>query len=158
MPLAIVWLLTVAEPAPLPVAWQGTYTGTMVVNALADPKKTIPITLEVVPEKEGSGVTWKMTFVDGPQSSVKDYRLVPTARPGEFMLDEKNGLQLPTRVAGNVMISTFEVGGTLLVARYELKAQTLTYEIQSYGKPADSAPGVKTFALKSLQTAELTKK
>lgn len=64
---------------------------------------------------------------------------------------------MPTRVAGNVTISTFEVGGTPLVARLERKDGTPTCEIPCCDKPADPAPGVKSFPLKRLLTAERTK-
>lgn len=40
----------------------------------------------------------------------------------------------------------------------EWKARTLTCQIQNDDKPADSAPGVRSFPLMSFQTALLTKK
>lgn len=153
--------LSAGEPA-LPANWHGTWAGTLTVNALNPKTQTVPVTLEIAPDKDGPGFVWKTTYGDA-RKTVKDYRLIPGKTPGTFTLDEKNGIVLEERLAGNVLTSTFEVGGTLLVSRYELTADAIKLEILSFGKATetggkDGVPVVKNLPLVGVQTAGLKKK
>lgn len=158
---ALLTVTAAADPA-LPAEWHGTWTGTLTVNALKPNSPTVPVTFELLPEKDGPAYRWRMTYDEGAKARVKDYRLVPGKTAGTFTLDEKNGIALETRLAGKVLVSTFEVGGNLLVSRNELRSETMLFEIQTFGKASETGggavPKVMNYPLIGVQSAEFRKK
>lgn len=150
-----------ADTPALPEGWHGTWAGTMVMTNAADRRTEVPVVMEIGPAKEGKGFTWKTTYGDGDKQVVKDYVLVPDGdKPGRFVCDEKNGIGLAARLVDGVMFSTFEVGGAVLTARYELKEKGLRFEITS-AKPAKEKTGggqVQDYPVDVVQVAELKKK
>ena len=150
-----------ADKPALPDEWHGTWAGTMVMTNAADKRTEVPVVMEIGPAKEGKGFTWKTTYGDGDKKVVKDYVLVPDGeKPGRFVCDEKNGIGLAARLVDGVMFSTFEVGGAVLTARYELKEKGLRFEITS-AKPAKEKTGggqVQDYPVDVVQLAELKKR
>lgn len=150
-----------ADKSPLPAEWHGTWTGTMAITNPADKRTEVPVEMEIGPTKDGKGITWKTTYGDGDKKVVKDYVLVPDAeKPGRFIIDEKNGIGLAARLVDGVMYSTFEVGGAVLTARYELREKGLQFEITS-AKPAKEKTGdgkVQDYPVDMVQVVELKRK
>jgi hypothetical protein len=160
--LALVVPVADEKPA-LPVAWHGTWRGTLVIDG---PKKQeVPVTLKIEPLKDGS-FAWVATYA-GPKEVVKDYKLVPDPKqPNRFQVDENNGIILDSRLVGNVLYSVFAVEGpagqapVLLTARYELRGDVLHLEVTS-AVPAAEKTGkgqVQSYPVTAVQTAELRKK
>lgn len=150
-----------ADKPALPAEWHGTWAGTMVITSAADKRTEVPVVMEIGPAKDGKGFTWKTTYGDGDKKVVKDYLLLPDAeRPGRFTVDEQNGIGLAARLVDGVMYSTFEVGGAVLTARYELREKGLRFEITS-ARPAKEKTGdgkVQDYPVDVVQAAELRKK
>lgn len=158
--LLLAFALAADKPA-LPEEWHGTWTGTMVMTNAADKRTEVPVVMEIGPAKDGKGFTWKTTYGDGDKQVVKDYVLVPDAeRPGRFVVDEKNGIGLAARLVDGVMYSTFEVGGAVLTARYELREKSLRFEITSAmaAKEKTGNGQVQDYPVAVVQVAELKKK
>lgn len=146
-----------AEKPVLPAAWHGEWTGELTVFAPDGKTTTVPLTLVIKPLDGADGVTWKTTY-GGPKAVVKDYKLLPGDQAGRFRIDEGGGLVLDTRLDGNVLLSTFAVGETVLTARYELSGGKLRQEVTSAKKAGDKLPGgVLGYQVTSVQRAELTK-
>jgi hypothetical protein len=159
--LLVALALTADKPTPLPADWHGTWTGTFVISGPADKSSEAPVVMVIEPIKDSAAVTWKTTFGKGEKEVVKDYTLVPVAdKPGRFVVDEKNGIELAARLVNGVLYSTFEVGGAVLTARYELRDKAIRFEITS-AKPAKAKTGdgqVQDYPVDVVQAAELKRK
>lgn len=150
------------QPAPaLPREWHGTWAGTLVITPATGTPSEVAISLRVAPIEGSRSLTWAITYGKGEKASVRDYRLVPDGdHGGRFKIDEGNGVLLDARLTGTVLYSQFEVGGALLTARYELRGDTLRFEIVS-AKPAAAKTGngqVQGYVVNVVQSAELKKK
>ena len=150
------------EPQPatgLPPAWQGTWKGTMVIHGPAGQRSDVPLVFRVAPLPGSTALTWVMTYGTGEKTMVKDYKLVPVpGKPGRFQIDEKNGITLDARLADQVLYSQFGVGKALLTARYELRGDTLWFEVTS-AQPAPTKTGgqVQGYIVDVVQAAALKK-
>lgn len=158
--LAAVLLAPAADAPALPADWHGTWTGTMVVTGPTDKTTEVPVVMVIEPVKDSKAVTWKTTY-KGEKEVVKGYKLVQDGdKPGRFVVDEGNGIELSARLVGGVLYSTFEVGGAVLTARYELRDKVLRFEITS-ARPAKVKTGdgkVQDYPVDVVQTAELKRK
>jgi hypothetical protein len=156
------FLLGGAQPAtsPLPAAWHGTWVGKLNIAGPGDKRHDVPISLKIEPIKNSRDVTWATTFGTGEKSMLRDYKLVPDGdKAGRFRIDEQNGVALDAWLVNRVLYSQFEVGGSFLTARYELRGNTLFLEITSTKPAAEKvAKGkVQPQSLEVVQTAELQK-
>jgi hypothetical protein len=146
---------------PLPPEWLGTWSGKLLIHGSAAKPTEVSMSLKIEPIKGTTEATWVITYGDGDKASVRDYKLVPDGdKPGRFKIDERNGIILDIRLTGSVMHSQFEVGGNLIMARYELRGDTLRLEFTS-AKPAAEKTGkgqVLSYPVDTVQTAELKKK
>jgi hypothetical protein len=150
------------EPANLlPAAWHGSWAGKLAIAGPADMPSEVPVVLKIEPIKGTREVTWAITYGEGDKEMVRDYKLVPAGnKPGRFRIDERNGTFLDARLVNGVIYSQFEVGGALLTARYELRDDSLRFEVTS-SKPAaeKTANGkVQGYVVEVIQAAELKKK
>jgi hypothetical protein len=146
--------------AALANEWHGTWRGTLIITSPADKQSEVPLVFKVEPIKGTHAVRWAMTYGEGDKAVVKDYKLVPVPeQPGRFQIDEGNAVALDARLVNGVIYSQFEVGGYLLTARYELRGETLRFEVTS-SKPAAKKTGgnIQGYLVEVVQTAELRKK
>jgi hypothetical protein len=145
----------------LPPEWHGTWTGKLAITGPTDKPSEVPVALKIEPIKGTRATTWAITYGEGDKAMVRDYQLLPDGdKPDRFLIDERNGTILPARLVSGVMYSQFEVGGSLLTARYELRGDTLRFEVTA-SKPAaeKTANGkVQGYVLDVVQAAELKKK
>ena len=165
----IIVLLLVAEAvandkkpgAPLSTEWQGTWTGKLAIAGPNDERSEVPVALKIEPIKGTSELTWAITYDEGAKAVVRDYKILPTGEnPHRLRIDEKNGVVLEARLVNNVIYSQFAVGGGLVTARYELKGNTLRFEVTS-SKPAGQKTGegrVQGYVFDVVQSAELKRK
>lgn len=144
----------------LPAGWHGTWAGTMTSTTAADKATEVPLVLVVAPIAGSADLTWKATFGTGEKAVVKDYRLVPEKdAPGRFKIDERNGSVLDARLVGGVLYSTFEAGGIVFAARYELRGDAIRYELTTAKRGDKTAAGqVQHYRIEVVQAAELRKK
>jgi hypothetical protein len=158
----VLGLLLAADPKPasLPADWHGEWTGTLGMTSRNDTKTDVPVRLKIGPISGSDDLTWKLTYGTGDNQQTKDYKLVPTKTAGRFRIDEQNGIVLDARLVGGVLYSQFEVGGSWLTARYELRDGKLRFEVTS-AKPAAEKTGgkaVQGYEVGAVQTADLTKR
>jgi hypothetical protein len=147
-----------ALKSPLPVSWHGDWAGTLVMLGPANKPTEVALKFTVAPLPGTRDLTWKLTYGDGAKSVVKDYILKPDGdKPGRFLLDEQNGVILEMRLANDKLYSLFQVGETLLTARYELRGEAIHFEVTS-AKPTPAKTGqgqVQGFTTEAVQSAEL---
>lgn len=149
------------KSAALPAKWHGTWAGKMTLTGAGDKANEVALTLKIDPIKDTRDITWVLTYGDGEKAVVKDYKLVPHGdKAGRFRIDERNGVELDARLVGGVLYSHFEVGGSWLTARYELREDVLRVEVTS-AKPAAEKTGkgkVQGYTVEAVQAAELRRR
>ncbi len=150
------------EPTTLlPPAWHGSWAGKLAIADATDKPSEVPVVLKIEPIKDTREVTWTITYGEGDKGIVRDYKLVPHGdKPARFRIDERNGTFLDARLVNSVIYSQFEVGGSLLTARYELRGDTLRFEVTSSKPAAEKTANGKMqgYVVDVVQAAELKKK
>lgn len=121
------------QPPPLthtlPAEWHGVWSGSL-QSVGADTLTTMH--LEVAPLDEQPGATWRITYGDGRNASVRDYRMIPGAAADRFYIDENNGILIDTRLAGDTLHSAFMMAESLAFATYRLHEETIEFEISIF--------------------------
>ncbi len=151
-----------AKPAAsLPPEWHGTWSGKLAISGMPNGPTELPIVLKIEPIKGTHEFTWVIVYGEGTKATVRDYKLVPDSeKPDRFRIDERNGIVLDARLCNGVMFTQFEVSGSWLTARYELRGDTLRFEVTT-AKPASEKTGdgkVQGYRLEIVQMAEMRKK
>ena len=145
--------------APLPPEWHGTWSGKLAIANAAGKTSEVAMSLKIEPIKGTNELTWAITYGEGEKASLRNYKLVPGDKTDRFTIDERNGTLLDARLVNGVIYSQFEVGGNLLGARYELRGDTLRFEITSAKLADKTGKGkVQGYRVEVVQTAELKKK
>lgn len=149
----------------LPKEWLGIWVGEMVITNPRNEKTSVPVKLEIASLRDSENLTWVTTYGDKETDSkvpnvVKEYELVPgKEKPGQFMIDEKNGIMLPSRLVENVLYSQFVVGESSITARYELVADQIQFEIISTKQiSVEEKSMVKPFNINVIQRVKLKRK
>lgn len=176
-----------AAPPAFPADWAGVWGGR--VRAARPGPGTGPdakpmefaMELRIAPEAPEAGEmpsrwTWTIVYGEGERRQERAYTLiVKDAAKGLYEIDEHNSIVLPATLVNGVLVSPFEVGGSLLVASYELQSwdppgappaakveECLEFRIitvasghaaSTGGK--DGAPEVRGFPVASFQQARL---
>lgn len=76
------------------------------------PAQVIPMELDIQP-LGAKRWTWTITY-DIEQETTRAYELVQDSVSGQWMIDEKNGIQLPQIRIGGRIVSSFSVMGELI--------------------------------------------
>lgn len=148
------------DPAILPSEWYGRWTGKMQIFGPAGKTTDVDLELEIAPIDGSRDIKWITTYApSGPKKMVKDYKLIPGNGPNRVRFDEKNGIFLDARVTNGVIYSQFEVAGSMLTARYELRGDRLRFEITSAKAGEKTGKGaVTSYSVEAVQSADLQKK
>jgi hypothetical protein len=150
-------------PAPeeLMAPWHGVWRGELELWQRDDVARRVPMELHVQPRAAGE---WTWTLVYGAGAAREERRYALRAKAGgTFEIDEQNGIVLPLQRFGRRFFSRFAVGGSELLARYELVGEgALLYEMISAGGAeagktggAGEIPEVRTAPVNGFQRALL---
>ncbi len=165
---AQVWQSVQKDSSSFPVAWEGTWTGTLQIFFPGVSPREVPMRLEIIPEDSLSW-SWTLIYQADHTEDRRPYRLLPVnPEKGRWQIDEQNGIVLGGQVFGPVFVSRFEVGGQLLLARYGLEDDAIRFEILTGGmdfemtgglqdgeNPLEATPEVKWYNLNVYQKAIL---
>lgn len=128
---------------PIAEKWHGTFKGTVELlrpgktpagagGAAAGTSVMMELIVTPLPDKPGS-VGWTIVYGEGEKRQARPYELNPV--PGfkdRFVMDEKNGIFIDHALVGDVLVSQFRVGPTLLLSRFEMVAEGVLVEISSF--------------------------
>lgn len=136
-------------------AWAGTWEGRLVNYPERSGAPVVDVTRELgeVPMVPGTCTPFKTTYREGGAvKGVKDYRL---CRGGadSLWVDEGDGVRLPSRIIGGVLISPFKAGKTLLIAQMRLRGDVLEEEILTVAD-APATDGVVGLGARGIQRLE----
>ncbi|MBL8897324.1 MAG: hypothetical protein JNM84_06840 [Planctomycetes bacterium] len=136
--LSFALLACAQEPARPPTAaevlapWHGMWRGELELWQQDGVARRVPMELHIQPT---SASEWTWTIVYGAGAERQERRYALRAKDGgAFEIDERNGIVLPLQRFARRFFSRFSVGGSELLARYELVGESeLLYEMISAG-------------------------
>lgn len=154
----------------LTAEWFGTWRGEVEATSLKGQTSVFQMELTVQPLSEPGRWQWQIVY-SGPQGeSKRPYELVTSQeQPGQFVIDEKNGILIDTTLLGNTIVSQFAVQGQSLISRYRLRntgpdasAPSIEFEIlagpskvASTSGGQNDVPAVESWLITSRQSAVL---
>lgn len=115
-------------------AWAGVWKGTLVNLPIRPGAAVVDVTMEIgeMPAADNTCTTWRTTYAEtGAVRMVKDYRLCRGTGADDLYIDEGNDVRLRARWLGDVLVSPFKAGETLLVMTMRLRDGILEEEILS---------------------------
>jgi len=125
-----------AKPAVFPADWVGKWHGTL-HSTNGKKSREFAMILEIAPKGAGR-YQWKITYALDSGSNVRDYELiVDDSQPGQYQIDEKNGIVLKASFIGQTLYTLFDVGGTQIDFRYSMTDEGISVDVLS-SKVADA--------------------
>lgn len=146
-----------ASAGALDPSWTGTWRGTLENYPGRPGAEKVDVEFEAgpLPEKEGDCATWRTRYSSGGVvRHLKDYRLCRLAGEGEYVVDEGDGIKLPTRLLGDTLYSIFKFDNHLLTVITRKRGDALEQEIVS-ADDQPAAKGVVTLHPRSVQRVRL---
>lgn len=158
--LLVLFLWIISTPAFGQEAFLGKYKGDLEIYSKSGFQK-VDMEFHLLKTEVKDHYSYVLIYDNVP----RNYTLIAVDRStGEFLLDENNGIVLPTTLKNGVFYSQFEVQGNLLTSRLELHKDQLFFEIifsnmekkQISGK-TDEVPKVIGYPVSTVQKAILTR-
>ncbi len=136
----------------------GTWEGTLYIYKAGQLKDSVQVNLEVERTGDPNAFTWVTTYASEQYPMVKDYIFrVQEPSSQTYIMDEGDDTALLMYGFDNKVYSLFETENTMLSSTYELKRDTLYFEVNSAGQQA-TGPVVTSFEIGYLQKAVFTRK
>ena len=140
--------------------WEGTWVGKL--ENFPSNKSIAGVTIEreigKMPTKEGECTVFRTRYTDAKSKvTVKDYLLCRGKSETDFLIDEQNGIKLPGKLLGNVLVTSFKYGTTILTSHMRVENGKMVDEILvTRDKPAKE--GVVTLEFRSIQRMTLVRR
>ncbi|MNK31448.1 hypothetical protein D3C87_498840 [compost metagenome] len=112
-----------------PRSWEGKWSGELKIydSKSVKPAMNLQMELEIKPLTDSTW-TWTIHYLtDKPD--LRAYELRKATKPNQWIIDEKNGIQLTQTVIGNRLSSSFSLDKTLLITSYWLETDRMNFEI-----------------------------
>jgi len=157
---------TDVDASDLPKEWHGVWVGQLTVHGPTGKTFQRPWEIRIEPLTNRSGVTWRITSGMGGQTTTRNYELLPDAgKPGDFKVDEKNGILIDARLMGHGLYSYYKDGDILICTRFELRGDSLWVELASVSLKdpristlKEDMIEIQSYRLGSVQSGELKRK
>lgn len=149
-----------------PESWRGTWEGTLTIDSQEGDRQEVPMELIIAPRNKKEGIyRWQITYRTEYHEDVRDYELRTVNKgKGEYIIDERNSIEIVSQFWNNALYSVYQVHGNLLYASYTLKDGVLYFDITACRDKGavvsggEELPSVKAFRVVSLHHAELKRK
>jgi hypothetical protein len=125
--------ILMAQTNDFPKSWEGNWKGEINIFS-ANGKHLVPVSLVIHPV-DSDRWSWTLHY-EAPNQTPRKYELVKEKET--WKIDEKNGIVLPQQFIGGRMVSSFSVGGNLLICYYWLEKDALHMEIHVVAKAPSS--------------------
>jgi hypothetical protein len=133
----------------------GSWQGTLHIFQYGQLRDSVPVLFTVNPLGTDAW-TWKMEYRSEKMPMTKDYVLRLKDREKHiFVTDEGNGVELTDYQTGDKLYSVFETAGILLTASYELRGESLVFEVTSGKKEESKNKELASFATSTVQRVVL---
>ena len=111
---------------------EGTWQGMMYMYHQNSNRDSLNVSLEVERLPQENSWKWKTSYEAKPEKIIKDYTLILVdAEKGRYIIDEGDGIKLDCYQYDQKLYSTFSVNESLLTATYEIRADSLLFEVTS---------------------------
>lgn len=136
----------------------GEWSGYMVIAQGNTPMDTVPAAMSIAEVVKDSIWTWNTSY-SGAYSVEKNYRLIKSNRPHEFILDEGDGITLMVYLTDQKLVSMFHYEDTHMYTAYELVSDELRFEIYitAYSKKRTVNGEIADYPLLSTQKSFFTR-
>lgn len=131
--LLVSWspLVGQSEAPSFPAAWEGEWTGDLVISNGTGELQRVPMILRILPT-EGERYTFSLVYGEDTPENTRPYFIQAVdATKGHYEVDEDNGIILDDFLINGKLYSRFEVMGSLLLTTLEERDGQLIYEIIS---------------------------
>lgn len=148
-----------------PASWQGTWHGPATVSSPGKPPMQFEMELVIAPTEDPAKWKWTIKYIDKAHTQERPYELIIVdADKGEYKVDEKQGIIIPSRFISDALLCEFEVMSSRIVGSYRKVENKMIVELITID-PANSAtsggdngiPSVTSYTVHALQRATLTK-
>ncbi len=143
--------------------WLGEWTGTLEIYNQKGLSQTVAMELNIA-QLTDSSWTWQIVYGAGESRQERNYELLATREPGQYLIDEKNSIKLDLSLIKNGFFSFFQVGKSKLLISYELNEGTIHFRTHSINTDTetrtggeDDVPLVSSWKTGVYQIAVLTK-
>lgn len=124
-----------------PKSWEGKWSGKLDIydSKSVKPAMNLQMELEIKPLSDSSW-TWTIHYLtDKPD--LRSYELRRTASDN-WIIDEKNGIELTQTLIGNRLSCSFSLQNTLLISSYWLENDRMNFEIVVTNLNAQTTTGL----------------
>ena len=124
-------LFAQADTLSFPTAWEGEWSGDLVISNGQGELQRIPMILRILPT-DSNRHTFTIVYGEDTAENTRPYYLQTVdASVGHYEVDEDNGIILDDFQIAGKLYSRFEVMGNLLLTTLEKQDEHLIYEIIS---------------------------
>lgn len=160
--------LAEGQTSTFPESWLGKWKGELHIYKGTTKVQSIPMEMKIKSDASGN-LNWNTIYKD-KKSTEKPYTLIPVDKEkGFYLLDENNSIKIETYLFDNKLVSWYEVQGSMILASYEYREDSLIFEILagksdpvsiSGGETIEEVdiPEVKTWPFTVMQRAVLRRK
>lgn len=157
------------ENTSFPKSWEGKWSGTLEVFRDTGKVQDLPMELHILPIDTASKPSWTWTIIYGEDKTtgIRPYELITLdVAKGQYLIDEKNTIQIEAYFLGGQFYQWFEVQGSRLLTKTEMQGKSLVWEIVVSGNEpvnisgkgiyeGEEVPPVSAFKISTLQRAVL---
>lgn len=113
-----------------PTNWVGSFKGDLQIYSVDSVGMKLAMTLDISKISD-SIYQWKTTYkVEGKEADIRDYELkISDKKRGNYILDEKNSIEIGSFYRNKTLTSFFEVEGSYLVMTYTKINDGIIFEI-----------------------------
>jgi len=157
-------LISNTSNAQFPSGWLGTWEGDLIIHSQpGDKNQVIKMKLSIQESPRVGVRLWNIFYDDNAGGSWRNYELVEVDQlTGHYVMDENNSIKLDMFLFNNVFYSMYSIGKAMITVRYELKDETILFEITSANNEGEitggesDIPSVTNYPVRTIQKAVLT--
>lgn len=118
------------SPAAFPEAWVGSWRGMCRAELSGGRTRSFAMQLDVAATDDPRRFAWHITYGDGDAAQLRPYELVIVDEAqGLYRVDEKNSIEIESRLFGDELHCIYSVGGSVILVTYALSADGLTFDL-----------------------------
>lgn len=119
-----------SDSLSFPQAWEGEWTGDLVISTGVGEAQRIPMILRILPVEGEERHTFTIVYGEDTPENTRPYFIQAVdGGKGHYEVDEANGIILDDFLINGKLYSRFEVMGSLLLTTLEERDGQLIYEI-----------------------------
>ncbi len=151
----------------VPPSWIGIWEGKLIIQSQNSIVQELDMAIEILPKSDSSVHYTIIYYISDTITDRRAYELVvKDYEKGLYVLDELNGIVIPTRRYVNTLINMFDVMGSMLVVRSSFGDHQMQYELMITaqdkrsvsGAGSKEIPEVGSYPIFSYHNALLTKR